>query len=107
MKYKRARAPIEVRREINEDDPDAPDDRKQAAAEKRCDELKADGLLIDQVGLDDVGADLDWVGLRGSPTWVNRIQTIVLTGSGYKSVEPTDEGVAEMVHELIEDHTLG
>jgi electron transfer flavoprotein beta subunit len=107
MKFKRARAPIEVQREIEEARPDASGDEKQIAATERCDELSTAGLLLDQVDLDDIGADLDWVGLRGSPTWVNRVQTIVLTGSGYKRVETTDEGIADMVHELISDHTIG
>jgi electron transfer flavoprotein beta subunit len=107
MKYKRARAPIEIQREIDEAQPDATDDERQKAASARCEELMSAGLLIDQFNLDDIAADMDWVGLRGSPTWVNRVQTIVLTGSGYKSVEPTDDGIAEMVHELIEDHTIG
>lgn len=107
MKYKRARGAAEVEREINGDRPDAPDQAKQAEASKRCDELRAAGLLIEQFDLDTVGADLDWVGRSGSPTWVNRVQTIVLTGSGYKSVEPTDQAIAGMVHELIDDHTIG
>ncbi len=107
MKYKRARAPIEVRREVDQARPDGSDEEKHAAAEQRCKALAADGLLIDQYDLDDINADPDWIGLRGSPTWVNRIQTIVLTGSEYKKVEPTDEGIAEMIHELIEDHTIG
>lgn len=107
MKYKRARAPIEIQREVDEALPDATDEAKQAAVDKRCKELKAAGLLIDQFNLDDIGADLAWVGLRGSPTWVNRVQTVVLKGSGYKDVPPTDESIADMVHELIEDHTIG
>ncbi|MBN1343072.1 MAG: electron transfer flavoprotein subunit beta/FixA family protein [Phycisphaerae bacterium] len=107
MKYKRARSPIEIEREVAEAMPDASDEDKLKAAVKRCDELKAAGLLIDQFNLDDIGADFDWVGLRGSPTWVNRVQTIVLTGSGYKKVESTEAAITAMVHELIEDHTIG
>ncbi len=107
MRYKRARSQAELARELAEADPDATDEQKQQALEQRCKELEAAGLLIEQVGLDDIDADMEWVGLRGSPTWVNRVQTIVLTASGYQKVEPTDEGIAEMVHGLIEDHTIG
>ncbi len=107
MKYKNARAPIEVRTEIDKAMPDASEEARQVAVTKRCDELRAAGLLLDQWDLDAIGADLDWCGMKGSPTKVHRIQTIVLTGSGYKRVEPTDEGISEMVHSLIEDHTIG
>ena len=51
--------------------------------------------------------DLDWVGLSGSPTKVNRIQSIVLTGGEYHEYEPTDEGIGQLLAGLIEDHTIG
>jgi len=38
---------------------------------------------------------------------VKRIQSVVLKGSGFKKVEPTADSVTAMVHELIEDHTIG
>jgi electron transfer flavoprotein beta subunit len=107
MKYKKARAPIEVRRQVDEAMPNAAEEARQAAVEQRCGELRSAGLLLDQWDLDTIGADLSWCGMKGSPTKVHRIQTIVLTGSDYRKVEPTDEGIAEMVHSLIEDHTLG
>ncbi len=107
MKYKRARAVIELAREVDQEMPDATDEAKQTEVEKRRKQLAEAGLLIEQFNLDDVQADLDWVGLRGSPTWVNRVQTIVLKGSGYRKVEPTEAALTAMVHELIEDHTIG
>jgi electron transfer flavoprotein beta subunit len=64
-------------------------------------------LLIEQCNLDDVGVDLAWCGLKGSPTKVHRVQSIVLTGGAYSEYAPTDEGVARLVRELIEDHTIG
>jgi len=69
--------------------------------------LRKKGLLIDQWDLDDIEADLTWCGRNGSPTKVNRIQSVVLAGGGHKKVEATDQGIREMVHELIEDHTIG
>ncbi|HUX00131.1 MAG: electron transfer flavoprotein subunit beta/FixA family protein [Phycisphaerae bacterium] len=76
-------------------------------AEARAEALKARGLLIAQWTLDDIGADLAWCGRDGSPTKVKRIQSVVLKGSGFKKVEPTEDAIATMVHELIEDHTIG
>jgi len=75
--------------------------------EGRAEALKARGLLIAQWTLDDIGADLAWCGRDGSPTKVKRIQSVVLKGSGFKKVEPTEDAIATMVHELIEEHTIG
>ncbi len=65
------------------------------------------GLLIEQWSLDDIAADLNRCGLAGSPTKVHRVQAIVLTKEGYSEVAPTDEGVTQLVHELVVDRTLG
>jgi len=107
MKYKRARALVEIQGELKKAMPDAEPDAIEAEAAKRAAALQEQGLLITQWNLDDVEADLNWCGRNGSPTKVNRIQSIVLTGSEFKSVEPTDQGIADMVHGLIEDHTIG
>ena len=107
MRYKRARAPLEVAGEVREQMPDASDEAVGAEVERRCDELRAKGLLITQWSLDDLDVNLDWCGAKGSPTKVKRIQFIVLTASEYKRVEPTDQGIHGLIHELIEDHTIG
>jgi len=107
MKFKKAKAAMEVARQVAEDMPDAADDDKAAETDRRCQQLKDKGLFIEQWGLDDIGADLDWCGMSGSPTKVHRIQSIVLAGGEYHEFPPTDEGVAELIGELIEDHTIG
>jgi electron transfer flavoprotein beta subunit len=45
--------------------------------------------------------------MSGSPTKVHRIQSVVLTGGEYKEYAPTEDGVAKLISELIEDHTIG
>ena len=107
MKYKRALSPAEVAKAVDTENPAAAPDAKAAESKKRCGELKARGLLIDQWNLDDLGADLQWCGMSGSPTKVHRIQSVILTGSGYHEVPATEEGCLELVGELIEDHTIG
>ncbi len=89
MWYKKSRSPSEVKDEA------------------KIEALKERGLLIDEWELDFLEADLQWCGLSGSPTKVSRIQSVVLTGNDHKRVEPTDEGLRDLVHELIEDHTIG
>jgi electron transfer flavoprotein beta subunit len=52
-------------------------------------------------------ADREALGLRGSPTRVKEIESVVLAQSEARMVEPDEAGVAELVHELIEEHILG
>ena len=89
MKYKNARSASEVE------------------TETEVKELEQKGLLIKQWDLDDIEADLKWCGRDGSPTKVHRIQSVVLEAKESKEIEPTAEGIEGMVHELIEEHTIG
>lgn len=72
----------------------------------QCEKLEAKGLLIKQWNLDDIEADLAWCGRNGSPTKVHRIQSVVLAAKESKEVEPTDDGLAAMIHELMEDKII-
>jgi electron transfer flavoprotein beta subunit len=69
------------------------------------DHLKSKDLYIEMWGLEDIDADPSQVGFAGSPTMVKKIESITLTGKGFKKVEPNEEGIKEFVAELIEDHT--
>ncbi len=107
MKYKKARGAVELAAAVAREMPDADADAQAAEVAKRAEALAAKDLVIDQWTLADIDADLTWCGRNGSPTKVHRIQSVVLTGKGHKEVAPTDEGLVEMVGELIEDHTIG
>ena len=56
---------------------------------------------------DDIGAEADRCGFAGSPTSVNRIESVVLAGGAFKEIPATDEGLKGLVSELIVDHTIG
>lgn len=107
MRSKRARTFAELAREVaadmNGDDAEARDVELAARVER----LKKVNLLIDQWDLDYLDADMQWCGISGSPTKVHRVQSIVLTKEGHKEVPSTEEGVRDLIHELIVDHTLG
>ena len=107
MKQKKARSAAEVAKAVADEMPEAPEQDQAGETKKRCDALAEKGLLIEQWDLDTVEADLAWCGRDGSPTKVNRIQSIVLAGGEYHEVEPTDEGIAALVTGLISDHTIG
>ncbi len=107
MRYKRARCEGEVEREVSAAKKDATDDQRETEQGRRVEQLRMNGLFIEQWNLDDIDADLQWCGLSGSPTKVHRVQSIVLTKDGFKEIEATEKGVRSMIHELIVDHTLG
>ena len=107
FRYKRARGKTELTKDATEKyGKDASDDIEQYV-QQRSEELAAKGLLIEQWDLDDIKADLTWCGRSGSPTKVHRIQSVVLSGTEHHRVEPTPQALSELVHELIEDHTIG
>ena len=106
MKYKNARIPSEVEQQIKEQNPRADEQTIKELVEHKEQALEEKNLLIKQWDLDFLEADLTWCGRSGSPTKVHRIQTVVLAAKESKDVEPSDEGIAGMIHELIEEKTI-
>lgn len=107
MKFKNAQSVFEVEQKIRESNDGAGDDAIAKLVAKEVKSLKEKGLLIEQWDLDFLDADLQWCGRDGSPTKVHRIQSVVLEAKGSKEIEPTEAGISAMVHELIEEHTIG
>jgi electron transfer flavoprotein beta subunit len=107
MKYKRAQVRAEIAAAVAAGMPEASDKEKDEEVERRAEKLRCAGLMLEQLGLDDIGVDLSWCGLAGSPTKVHRVQAIVLTKSGYTEIPPTEDGVRQLIRELVVDHTLG
>jgi len=102
MKYKKARTPFELSKDhANANYTDA----EALASEEQI--LKSRGLLISEFSAADVGADVQRIGLNGSPTKVKKIQSVILKASESKMIEPTEAGINGLIHELIADHTLG
>ena len=106
MKYKNARSPIEIEREITNQKTELGEEEIKKLIENKYDELKEKGLLIKLWDLDYCDADLSWCGQSGSPTKVHRIQSVVLAAKESKEVDPTNEGISDMIHELIEDKII-
>ena len=96
MKYKRARVASELAKEVGAENLEA------AKAE-----LEARGLLITELNAAQINADPARIGFPGSPTKVKQVMSVVLTAGEAKTVQPTADGIAELIHELISDHTLG
>ena len=96
MKYKCARVASELAKEV------AADKLEEAKAD-----LESRGLLITELNAAMINAAPDRIGFPGSPTKVKQVMSVVLTAGEAKTVEPTADGIAELIHELISDHTLG
>jgi electron transfer flavoprotein beta subunit len=107
MRYKRARGESEITREVAAALPGASDAEKEKECGRRVEQLQMSKRLIEQWDLDDIGADLTWCGVSGSPTKVHRVQSIVLRKEGHTEVAPTEDAIRQMIRELIVDHTLG
>ncbi len=97
MKYKRSKTKSEVTKLC----PDS------TVAQAELEKLENLGLLIKEYSAADIGTDPARIGFTGSPTKVKQVMSVVLTASEAKSVPATAEGVSQLIHELISDHTLG
>lgn len=106
MKFKNAVTPFEVQKQTKEQNPDAAEDEVRELAQVKCDKLKDKDRLIEQWDLDFLQADLQWCGRSGSPTKVHRIQSVVLAAKESKDVESSEQGITDMLHELIRDKTI-
>jgi electron transfer flavoprotein beta subunit len=64
------------------------------------------GQKITVWSADDVGAELERVGLSGSPTKVLKVDFVTLAADATKEIDASQEGLAEMVRELARDYIL-
>ena len=106
MKFKKARTPMQIAQQLNEQNLDADEVTLKELAEHKYSQIEQQGLLIKQWDLDFLEADLTWCGRNGSPTKVHRIQSVVLAARETKTVAPDEKGVADMIHELIREKTI-
>ena len=106
MKYKIALAPCEIEQQLKTQNPTAAPEEIKALAARKSAELEQKGVLVKQWNLDFIEADLSWCGQSGSPTKVHRIQSVVLAAKESKTIEPTQNGIAGLIHELIEDKII-
>ena len=64
-------------------------------------------LTIPEWSVEDIGADLEKIGLSGSPTKVKSVESIVLTANEAKMLSDSDVDIEMMIQELIGNHTIG
>jgi len=64
------------------------------------------GLDILTWNADDIGADIERVGLVGSPTKVLKVEFVTLESSDSRSIDASPQGLAELVQDLARDYIL-
>lgn len=71
------------------------------------DEYIAKSLFIDTLTMDELSVEANRCGLHGSPTKVFKIDSVVLGGGEHIKIEPTKEGLGQLVDKLMVDHIFG
>ncbi len=92
LKYKYARTDTELARE---------EDFIKELVEQRS------YLHIPEWNVEDIDAELSKIGLAGSPTKVNKVESIVMKASEAKVLSDSQEDIDLMVGELISSHVIG
>jgi len=64
-------------------------------------------LTIPEWSVEDIEAQIEKIGLSGSPTKVKSVESIVLTAKETKVLSDSDADIEMMIKELIEQHTIG
>jgi electron transfer flavoprotein beta subunit len=64
-------------------------------------------LKIREMGVEDIDADVDALGLSGSPTKVKKIENVVFKAKDAKVISASDKEIEELIVELFENHTIG
>jgi len=64
------------------------------------------GLRIEVWSAADVAADEARIGLNGSPTKVAKVDFVVLEAQGSTEMAATPEGMAELVHKLVDEYVI-
>ena len=66
-------------------------------------EYKERKLFIETLTTDDIDVDAERCGVKGSPTKVHKVESVVLAGGNHTTIEPTKDGISKLIDSLIED----
>ena len=64
-------------------------------------------LNIHEMTVNEIKSIPDQLGLTGSPTKVKRIENVILQAKDAKRLTAADEGINDLMKELIESHVIG
>lgn len=75
--------------------------------DKLTEEFRSKNLFIETFTAADLNVEEERCGLKGSPTRVHKIESVVLAGRDRENIEPTRDGLGKLVESLYHDHILG
>lgn len=99
MAFKNAKSLIDLERMV--------DDNSLLRLDELTDEHLRLGLYIETFTADDLDVEQGRIGLKGSPTRVYKVESVMLGANTSRRVEPRREALGQLVDELIADHILG
>ncbi|MEA3286513.1 MAG: electron transfer flavoprotein subunit beta/FixA family protein [Candidatus Marinimicrobia bacterium] len=98
--YKRAQSKFEIQSTVD-------DSHDLISMDQLLEEAQLKGLYIETWNIEDIDADVSMCGLAGSPTKVHKVENVILSGSEFKKVPATTDGLHDMITELMQDHIFG
>jgi len=75
--------------------------------DKLVHEYKQHSLFIPTLTTDDLEVEPERCGIKGSPTKVFKVESVVLGGGSHEKIDNSRQGLSTLVDRLIEDHILG
>lgn len=75
--------------------------------DKLVHEYKERNLFIETFTMDDLKLDPERCGVKGSPTKVYKIESVVLAGGNHVKVESSKAGLGFLIDQLMADHIFG
>jgi electron transfer flavoprotein beta subunit len=99
MAYKNARSLSELENMVEENALLYIDDLKEEYISRK--------LFIPTLTMDELKIDQERCGMSGSPTKVYKVESVVLAGNEHIKIEPTKDGLSELVQKLMDDHIFG
>ena len=70
-------------------------------------EYKERNLFIPTLTMDDLQLDIERCGIKGSPTKVYKVESVVLAGGSHNKIDATKEGLSVLIDDLLKDHIIG
>lgn len=99
MAYKGAKSLLELER--------LADGNSLLYVDELKDEYISKSLFIETFTMDELDVEQERCGLHGSPTKVHKVESVVLGGGEHIRIEPTKDGMNELVDKLLDDHIFG
>lgn len=99
MAYKNAKTILDLEK-IAEENP-------LLYVDKLVEEYSSRNLFIPTLTFDDLQLDPERCGLKGSPTKVHKVESVILAGGDVMKIEPTKGGLSLLIDKLMQDHIIG